>query len=142
MASSSTEQESKGLVQKVRSVFWTMKEDEISRNNSRLHDSMEGGRENTGRDGKSSAELEGEFTRGGGGKGKMQDVGGEPGIEAGERSERWFDRIEQETVENRKMSNENKNLLMRMDYRTIWIARLLLGVVAAIIAGAVLNVVF
>ena len=57
------------------------------------------------------------------------------GITMGQRTERWFQRIETNTNENTERSMENKNILMRMDYRTIWIARLILGLTVTIIGG-------
>lgn len=55
-------------------------------------------------------------------------------IEAGERSERWYERMERKVRENTKQTQENNNLLTVVDFRTIWIARLLLGVLASVVS--------
>lgn len=60
-------------------------------------------------------------------------------IEPGQRSSRWFDRMEQISEDNRKRSIENQKLLMRMDFRTVWIARILTALLAALGAGLFLQ---
>jgi hypothetical protein len=63
-------------------------------------------------------------------------------IPAGRRSENWFSDIEDQVEENRKRASENETYLVRLDYRTVWIMRLLIAVLAAVIAGGVLQTVF
>lgn len=55
-------------------------------------------------------------------------------IEAGERSERWYNRIERKVQENTNQTQENNNLLTVVDFRTIWIARLLLGILGSVMS--------
>lgn len=55
-------------------------------------------------------------------------------IEAGERSERWYSRMERKVRENTEQTQENHNLLTVVDFRTIWIARLLLGVLGSVMS--------
>lgn len=61
-------------------------------------------------------------------------------IEAGKRSERWFERIDDQVENNRKQSIENSNYLARLDYRTVWIIRLLVGLVCTVLGGIILQV--
>lgn len=73
-----------------------------------------------------------------GGDTKILPDGGRPEnggtIEAGERSERWYQRMERKVQDNTQKTNENNNLLTVLDFRTIWIARLLLAVLGSILS--------
>lgn len=60
-------------------------------------------------------------------------------IDAGKRSPRWFERIEQTAEENRNRSTTNQKLLERLDTRTVWIARLILGILITVIGGVILQ---
>lgn len=60
-------------------------------------------------------------------------------IEAGKRSPRWYERIENVTSENRDRSVQNQQLLERVDMRTVWIARLLIGLLVTVIGGVILQ---
>lgn len=62
-------------------------------------------------------------------------------VPAGQRAERWFERIEHNVKQNRKKSRQNFNRLERMDFRTVWIARLLLAVFGTVLGGVVLQLV-
>lgn len=62
-------------------------------------------------------------------------VNGRNNIPAGARTERWFQRFEEITSENRARSIENRNLLKLVDRRTVWIARLLIATLATILGG-------
>lgn len=55
-------------------------------------------------------------------------------IEAGKRAPHWYDRIGTLVEENEQRSIENQKLLYRLDFRTVWIARLLLAVIASLLA--------
>lgn len=61
------------------------------------------------------------------------------GIEQGKRSPEWFDDIEERVEENAERSRENKMYLARMDYRTVWIMRILIGIGAAILGGLMVE---
>lgn len=60
-------------------------------------------------------------------------------IDAGKRSPRWFERMEAVTEENRKRSIQTRNLVERVDFRTVWIARLLIALLASILAALALQ---
>lgn len=55
-------------------------------------------------------------------------------IERGKRSEHWYSRIEERVKQNSQKTRENNNLLTVVDVRTVWIARLLLTVLASVLA--------
>lgn len=60
-------------------------------------------------------------------------------IEAGQRAPHWFERIENMVEENRDRSIQNKNLLDQIDIRTVWIARILVGLLATVVGGTILQ---
>lgn len=64
--------------------------------------------------------------------------GGMPEIEPGTRSDRWYDWMEAKMEENTTRSRNNEMLLQNVDTRTIWIARLLVATLAAILANNLL----
>lgn len=63
-------------------------------------------------------------------------------IEAGRRSPRWYERTENIVKENRDRSIQNKRLLERVDYRTVWIARLIIGLLITILGGILAQILF
>ena len=67
------------------------------------------------------------------------DIDNSRSIEAGKRTERWFAKLEERTKQNRQRSIQNKNLAQRIDYRTVWIARILVGLLATLVATAIFN---
>lgn len=71
-----------------------------------------------------------------GGKDLAPDGNGEYS-NAGARTDRWFSYIEERVDENTERSRQNQMYLSRMDYRTVWIMRLLLGVLTALVVGLV-----
>lgn len=60
-------------------------------------------------------------------------------IEPGKRSPRWYERIDQITRENRDRSVQNQKLLERVDMRTVWIARLLIGLLVTILGTVIIQ---
>lgn len=54
--------------------------------------------------------------------------------------ERWQDSMNEQTDDNTKMIYENRELLERLDERSAWTMRLLLGVFVTIIGSAALQV--
>lgn len=58
---------------------------------------------------------------------------------AGKRSNSWYDKIEQQVEENRKKTRSNENYLVRLDYRTVWIIRLLVAVLGTVVGGIIIN---
>lgn len=88
-------------------------------------------------------ETEEEFNRdpgvGGSGDNRGTEESEFPKIDPGVRSPRWFERIDQTTEENRKRSMQNKNLLERVDYRTVWIARLLVALMASLLGFVIVD---
>jgi hypothetical protein len=51
------------------------------------------------------------------------------GIDPGVRAPGWYERIEAEVKENSKQARRNEKRLVRLDYRTVWILRLLAAMV-------------
>lgn len=64
---------------------------------------------------------------------------GDEGIEPGLRSERWLEMMESDIEENTDRSIRNENLLKRLDWRTVWIVRALMGIFVSIVAGGFLE---
>lgn len=83
------------------------------------------------------------MVRGGNGDGDDDDGedNGRPPIEAGRRSEYWFEKIDEKAKENYKRSIRNESYLKRLDYRTVWIARILTGVAVSLISAGILFVI-
>lgn len=77
-------------------------------------------------------------TSGVGGGGAADDAGS---VAAGARAETWFQRIEDEVRENMRRSRRNYNRLERLDFRTVWIARLIVGVLVTVIGGIILQII-
>lgn len=61
-------------------------------------------------------------------------------IPAGKRTEQWFEEIEGKVDDNEQRSQKNENYLVRIDYRTVWIIRLLVAVMATVIGGIILQI--
>jgi len=83
------------------------------------------------------------FTRGGDSSKDKVSADGNGSVATGERSERWFSRIEGKVQENTVATNENRARLVRIDERTALTVKLLVGMVlatvAAIAGGMVLH---
>lgn len=63
-------------------------------------------------------------------------------IEAGQRTSRWFERIENKVDQNRARSVNNREMLGQIDIRTVWIARILVGMLATILGGLIMQTYF
>ena len=61
------------------------------------------------------------------------------GIEPGRRTPRWYERMEEMVQQNRKRSVQNRNLLDQIDLRTVWIARILVAILATVLGGIILQ---
>lgn len=66
---------------------------------------------------------------------KVRDEGIEPGL----RSERWLEMMESDIGENTDRSIRNENLLKRLDWRTVWIVRALIGIFVSIVGGGFIE---
>lgn len=62
-------------------------------------------------------------------------------IEPGLRSETWFDMMENLTKENKQRSIDNKILLTNVDQRTVWIARILVGIFVTVVGGILIEII-
>lgn len=62
-----------------------------------------------------------------------------PQMEAGRRGPEWYDWMSNLAQKNRERSIDNQKLLYRLDYRTVWIARLLTGILLTVIGGYILT---
>lgn len=58
----------------------------------------------------------------------------------GVRSEFWHNTIANRVEENKDRSVENKRYLMRLDYRTVWIMRILTGLTVALLGTVITEV--
>lgn len=79
--------------------------------------------------------------RGGGNKPTSWDGGEEDSkkIEAGKRTNRWYNRVERIAEENRKRSIQNRNYLARLEWRTVWIVRLLIATIGTVLGGVAVQ---
>lgn len=63
------------------------------------------------------------------------------GIAPGKRPEYWFERADIRSRENYKRSIQNESYLKRLDYRTVWIMRILTGLTVYLLGALVLQLV-
>lgn len=73
---------------------------------------------------------------------RSSDDSPENSIPQGKRTERWFSAVEREIEENERRTLENQKMLTRLDLRTVWIMRLLVGVLISVLSGVTLNILF
>lgn len=57
------------------------------------------------------------------------------------KSDYWYDRQEEEINQNAERSRKNEMMLSRLDYRTVWIMRILVSVATAGAVGYVADLV-
>lgn len=110
-------------------IFWGISEEDIS---------VSMGSEDDQSSPNDSIESRDVVTRGGGSSDSSTDGTG-PTMEAGKRSPHWYERMGQVTEDNRTRSIENQKLLHRLDYRTVWIARLIIGLLISLIGGGIIE---
>lgn len=60
-------------------------------------------------------------------------------LEAGKRPSSWYERMEQRTEENRKRSINNEKMLSNVDLRTVWIMRLVVGLLVTILGAVIVS---
>lgn len=63
---------------------------------------------------------------------------GEQNPPGGNKSERWYDNLEEKISNNHKRSIENRMMLERIDFRTVWLMRIVIGISIAIVARLIL----
>lgn len=86
-----------------------------------------------------SSEPEDDFLRGGSGGRKSYSEDEDESL-SGDRSEYWYEQIESKAEENAKRSRENKLILNRLDLRTTWIMRILIGIIITVGATYIVDV--
>lgn len=121
-------EEREKIAKTISTLFFTTSREELEQGHkkTRLHTEIMGDEE-----GDNPHASEGRFTRGSDDELR--------GIEPGKRPPSWYERIESRTKDNAKRGIENSKLLGVLDYRTVWITRLLTGILISLLAAGVIN---